>query len=574
MINKFWQFVNFNYRSTSLRYCLGFLCTTVFLMADASHATNYYIKRSTGQNSNGGIDTSAPWFSTLAFQGKIFLVPGDSLLFRRGEEFPMDPLFIARHIKLQATKAKPIVIGAWGSGNVRPRLTTNNGRLIVLENVANVTIENLSLSGARWGCIEMVDSLPRSIRVLNNELSGCGGGIYAGGTDIEIYKNTIHDMKMVVNTPGAPGSPQANDDYGASGIGLSQLNGCRVHENTLYNLFATSFDYGEDGGGFEFWRTVRNCDIFRNFVKHSDGFMEMGGTKGDSVVNVNIHHNISLESGEFACFHQFSPQTSYGISYRNLAVDHNLSLNKQVDPGFHIIVSGDTLKDPTQITVRNNIFASVKISSYVYQEGVSGGRRMPGTFQNNILWSPNNPGLKNYLQSPSEIFADPKFILSNWYVKDTLPNNLGFYKLSSSSPAIGSAVLLKIGTLVPTTYQRDFNWNLTVQNGRADIGPFSYIPPAPTALPTSNSTPTSLSISTSTTAKGVVSLMVSSDRQSVVDVSVFDPLGHLLLDLGTWSLPEGMSQRSVSIPERHLAAIVRFQEKGYPSRAFLLPSHP
>ncbi|MBK8802748.1 MAG: right-handed parallel beta-helix repeat-containing protein [Fibrobacteres bacterium] len=526
-------------------YNLKIAIVLLLVLLGSAQATNYYFKRSTGSNTTTGLDTLHPWASTQALKGKVILLPGDSLLFRRGETFANETLFLARHIKTQGTGAKPIVIGAWGSGTAKPILTSSNGRLMVLEKVTNVFIENLALSGARYGCIEMADSLPSNIRVQNNDLSKCGGGVYASGTQITISNNTIHDMKMVVNTKGAAGTNAANDDYGASGIGLSRINGCTVTGNNLWNLKAPSYDYGDDGGAFELWGTVRNCEVYRNKIRTTSGLLEAGGQAGDSVTNFKFHHNIAFETGAFFCLHIRSPRTSYGIYYRDIAFDHNLSINHKRNPGFHLLTTGDTLSDPKILQVRNNIFLSDSLESYVYQEGLSSTKKMPGTFMNNLLWCVSKPDISKRLQSTSEKFGNPLFAISDWYKADTLTDNIAAYRPQATSPLVGAGIVLKN---VPTSYSYDFAWQPAVTSESTEIGPLNVMPVKKAELAGRLS---ESSQALFTVKRNLGDLQVVTQQASGYDIHyrVVGMDGRTIAGPGTWSGREGANTWTLPLPK-------------------------
>jgi hypothetical protein len=98
---------------------------------------------------------------------------------------------------------------------------------------------------------------------------------------------------MVINTPGG------NDDYGAVAVVLSN-SGNEVSYNRMVNCFATSQDYGFDGGAVEWWSNADNNYVHHNFSYGNDGFLEVGG---GSARNSVVAYNVSVNSRRFAVFH-------------------------------------------------------------------------------------------------------------------------------------------------------------------------------------------------------------------------------------------------------------------------------
>jgi len=74
-------------------------------------ATNYYLSNN-GKDSNSGKSISKPWQNISKLNG-LMLKPGDSVLFKRGDTFRGE--FAIRN---SGTKSKPIVISAYGKGDI------------------------------------------------------------------------------------------------------------------------------------------------------------------------------------------------------------------------------------------------------------------------------------------------------------------------------------------------------------------------------------------------------------------------------------------------------------------------
>lgn len=434
--------------------CRNALCALLSIAATA-RATNYYFDASAGSETGLGTQAS-PWKSLARFK-QLKLVAGDSVLLKRATSWVNDSLFITATGSL----AKPIVVSDYGNPLLKRPAISAPGRLIVLENSKYVTLENLELSGARGGCVEMWDSTNTAIVVQDMDIHDCGGGIYMTGTNIIARRNFVHNGKMVVNTQATK-----DDDYGASGINLGQIDGAKIYGNRLVNLRAASYDYGEDGGAIEGWRTIRRSEIYGNFSFQSDGFLEFGGQAGDSVVDLSIHHNIVLDSKVLSCFHVASPQNLFGVGFDNVRLDNNLTVIRASGSwGHFLIASGQPLDRADRIKVRNNIFGSDSSTFLGYQEG--GGTDPSFQHSNNLFWMPKYDPFKDGLtRQNGEQYADPNFANANYLAARPVDTVIASFTLKVGSPAIGKGLALG--------YSTDFLGNPASRTGAVDLGPITY----------------------------------------------------------------------------------------------------
>lgn len=395
---------------------------------------------------------------TLAGLRNVLMKPGDSLLFARGSQWARESLYVTGNGKADS----PIVVGAYGNASLgRPHLA-NTGMLLVLRNASHVVVQDLELSGARAGCVEMRDSTVSHAVVRRIEAHDCGGGIDLSGTDIVVEDNLIHDGHMVVNT-----KETMDDDYGATGIGFSRLDGCKVRGNRLWNLSAPSFDYGEDGGAFEFWKTVRKCDISGNFAYKVNGFTEFGGQKGDSAISISVHHNVAFQNGPIACFHIHDSASLFGVGYDSVRFDNNLSVTRHGKPwSYHVIADGGLIPSRDRIKIRNNIFVTDTSNYYNYQETHS----LDPTWlhEANLIWNPvNNPfSTATRVKGQGEVYANPLFLDDRWNATAAIDTVLAHYGLQPSSPARGTGQALG--------YETDYFGKPAAPGGIVDMGPFAH----------------------------------------------------------------------------------------------------
>ncbi|MDP3899911.1 MAG: Ig-like domain-containing protein [bacterium] len=72
----------------------------------------YYVDATAGNDSNAGTSTSQPW-KTIAKVNSTTFLPGDGVLFKRGETWRGETLTVSE----SGTAAQPIIFGAYGSGD-------------------------------------------------------------------------------------------------------------------------------------------------------------------------------------------------------------------------------------------------------------------------------------------------------------------------------------------------------------------------------------------------------------------------------------------------------------------------
>lgn len=126
--------------------------------------------------------------------------------------------------------------------------------------------------------------------VQNCEMTRVGIGATLAGSASKMLNCFVHDLTMVNNTQE---TVNPDDDYGANGVLLTG-DGHEVAYNRFVGCFAPSFDYGEDGGGVEFWGSVSNAHIHHNWCENSNGFLEAGGQAGDVIRDVLVEFNVGL----------------------------------------------------------------------------------------------------------------------------------------------------------------------------------------------------------------------------------------------------------------------------------------
>jgi len=77
-------------------------------------STAYYVDSSSGDDNNDGLSVDTAWQTVHKVNNMMSQLPaGSDILFKRGEQFPSDSLYVT----IGGTEADPVVIGAYGSGD-------------------------------------------------------------------------------------------------------------------------------------------------------------------------------------------------------------------------------------------------------------------------------------------------------------------------------------------------------------------------------------------------------------------------------------------------------------------------
>lgn len=126
----------------------------------------------------------------------------------------------------------------------------------------------------------------------NSEIDRVGIAVDSSGQYNSMYEVHAHDLIMVHNDWGSPGTEEADDDYGAVGFNIAANNNT-VSYSDCTNCRATSYDYGYDGGFVEVWNDGDNLSVHHNTGYNTQGIMEVGGEAGgdNSADNISMRYN-------------------------------------------------------------------------------------------------------------------------------------------------------------------------------------------------------------------------------------------------------------------------------------------
>ncbi len=232
------------------RVCLLFFVSSSFSM----NAKNYYVSSSSGNNANSGISISSPW-QTLSKINSTTFVAGDSIFFKRGDVWSGNLM-----ITHSGVPGNPIVYSSYGTGKLpeinkgtdfwSPLISLTGSKYIVIDGFKLLDIAMSPADHsvpAHFAYAIGIDNSP-NCTIQNCDISLVGVGIQVMGTSNNclITGNYMHNLRMVVNTPGG------DDDYGANPI-ILETSGNKITYNRFEECWASSYDYGFDGGAIEFY---------------------------------------------------------------------------------------------------------------------------------------------------------------------------------------------------------------------------------------------------------------------------------------------------------------------------------
>jgi hypothetical protein len=302
----------------------------------------YYVDQLSGDDANAGTSPAQAW-KTLRRAGSVTYGPGDRLLLRRGESW-RDAL----RIHGAGTSARPIVIGAYGSGT-QPLLQTASSCVTI--DASHVAVTGLHVDRCGWAGVEIRGSDVRVRRMLVTR-NVAGIVVRPGSTGARIARNVIRDndrMSVLTRTP-------TDDDSGAFGV-LLQGDRSVVTHNTIVGSDAFSYDYGRDGSAVEV-DGGRNDTIDHNLAVDDNAFTELSQRRSSgnsyfyNVVRSNLRRSTFLVTP--------GTQNRRGPVAATRAFNNTVYLTGSESEGF---VCYDGCTDSV-LELRNNIIAAGRKAGY------------------------------------------------------------------------------------------------------------------------------------------------------------------------------------------------------------------
>lgn len=333
-------------------------------------ATNYYVDpSSSASTANGSLST--PWKTIAQVNtGSGVLLPGDTVFFKRGQKYSGQ-----LNLSKSGSAGKPIVYTAYGTGSI-PVFDNSISDIINIYNKQYIVIDGFKITDssmdpnnhsiqAKVGYGIIISNSP-NCTVQNCEFSLVGVGIEVSGSSdyTAIRNNYFYNLRMVRNTVGG------DDDYGANPMVIGSSNNT-IEKNRFEECWATSYDYGYDGGAVEFYGTTMNNNrVINNTAINCNGFIEIGsGTNGQALNNV-IAYNKIINCGILGVYQNGS---TFTVSVNNLQYYNNTvveTVKQYAQPSVLFWMAGTGTQG--MVVVKNNIFwlsSGVNVASSKFNSG-------------------------------------------------------------------------------------------------------------------------------------------------------------------------------------------------------------
>ena len=281
--------------SASLSYS-----SSVLTLADTV-GTTYYVDSIDGSDDNAGTSESAA-LKTLSKAQSITLSAGDKILLKRGSIFNNESILI----KGSGTAENPIVLGAYGEGNM-PVINACGAKYGVKVYEANyVTVENLEITNYTETAEEHY-----GIYVAKS-------GIYSFSTGIKILNNYIHDIKNENEYAG--GIYVRGDAY------TTDFNNILIENNKLYNVDSDGIYLN---GGYNKTNSKTNGFGENNIVRNN--YLENIGFDGILIHSCNgtlVEYNVVNRSH---CISKAAEVAIWSFSSDNTLFQFNEAYNTQTN---------------------------------------------------------------------------------------------------------------------------------------------------------------------------------------------------------------------------------------------------
>ena len=378
---------------------------------------SFHVDSRAGDDARTGLSEEEAWRS-LARVGDTHLLPGDSVLFRRGSRFSG-----MLTVNDSGNLDQPIVISSYGSPNdpapafTNPVFDPDDGEFgnCIRLNGSFIRVENLyfhhtvaELSGkisfeTMWelGAVH-IGKTARDCVVQKNEFVDCGVGIRSYGERALIRANHIHDCNRILK----------EWNWGPIGIWLGGDHQT-VSRNTIVNYSVVDprinwgpngYGSGADGSAIEIddARVPKSdISIHHNYTRANQGFLEVTWSDvahNPSYLNFSIHHNISDDYQQFIALWR-------GAGCR---IEHNTVIRRRVNAnewGVFNITQHDSRN-----MVRNNVVVTEN-DVVIFNTGRTGNAQPNTIIAHNLYFAASGELLMG-LEGPGDnpVFGDPLFV--------------------------------------------------------------------------------------------------------------------------------------------------------------------
>lgn len=372
---------------------------TIFVVQ--TFAASYFVNSISGNDSNPGTNSSAPWKSLATVNSKIFQ-PGDVVNFACGSAWKGELV-----ISANGSKGNPIIFKAYGQGN-KPVISNPSPANYCVDITGNwIVLDGFLFKDSHNAAVRIAKGASHNI-VQYCEMTNAGMGVGAYGKYNLFTRNYVHDLNIIKNTPREVNN---NDDYGA--VAFWMFAPCNeISYNKAINCKAPSYDYGHDGGFFEVYGNGDSSFVHHNWAENCNGFHESGAGPVKGVV---IAYNVSKENDGFICLHLGK---GFHADVENMRIENNTIISRKGTTWNSIISWAGGVPSSSIISMRNNLFV---IGGDAKEKFCANGNFI---HENNLYYLLDGAQV-GYELGKNEIIADPLF-------KDMEKDD---YHISKKSPA-------------------------------------------------------------------------------------------------------------------------------------------
>ncbi|MFF5075829.1 hypothetical protein ACFY36_02175 [Actinoplanes sp. NPDC000266] len=182
---------------------------------------------------------------------------------------------------------------------------------VVLLSGAKQIVENIRVTNAASNAVEIRGA---GGAVRSSEIDHAGVGVLLKARGARADRVTVHDLHMVLDTPGG------DDDYGAIGFAV-QAGDVEIGHSSCTACRAPSNDYGYDGGFAEVWNYADGLDVHDNTGSDIQGVLEIGGDRPDSSARgITVRDNTFRDSHGGLVLHT---EGTFAVAAAQIAVTGN-----------------------------------------------------------------------------------------------------------------------------------------------------------------------------------------------------------------------------------------------------------
>ncbi len=400
---------------------------------DAGKGPRYFVDSGAGNDRAAGTSPAAAW-KTLAKVNATRLMPGTVVALKRGATF-----YGKLIVRSSGTAHSPITFTAYGSGpdpvlDNRGEATWPPNVITLRDRASYVAIEKVVLRNTHVAGVEIGKGSAHNV-IRQCEITNTGHGVVVYGPHNLITRNFVHDLHMVRS------DPQPDNDYGASAVSLEHSDN-EVSYNRFVRCRAPSIDYGFDGGAVEFYGSVSRCAVHHNYAEEVEGFLEVGGTRGEQAHDNVVAYNVAVNCGPFGVFHTVG---AFGLDIKRFRVENNSIVSLQ---GSKPIFWFKATPKPDTVALRNNLVVMGSGSALANHAGF--------THDHNLFWRFDGSSRLGLALDATDLRADPELV-------DLEHGNV---HLREHSPAIGRGVALG--------HARDFEDKPVPAGAAPDLGAYQH----------------------------------------------------------------------------------------------------